>query len=118
MLRAVLSEHRVGSTLTRNELEERFLAISRAAALPPDAVNAWIPYPDGGGAEADFLWRAQRLIVEVDGRDVHTTRRAFESDRRRDQQLLLLGWRVVRFTWRQVMFEPAYVTATLRALLA
>ncbi len=49
---------------------------------------------------------------------MHTTRRAFDSDRWRDQQLMLLGWRVVRFTWRQVMFEPAYVAATLRALLA
>lgn len=117
VLRSVLAEHCAGSTLTRSELEERFLAICREAGWPPDAVNAWISYPGGGGAEADFLWRAQRLIVEVDGRDVHTTRRAFESDRRRDQQLLLLGWRVVRFTWRQVMFEPAYVVATLRALL-
>lgn len=117
LLSAVLSEHRVGSTLTRNELEERFLAICRDVELAPDSVNAWIAYPDGGGAEADFLWRAQRLIVEVDGRDVHTTRRAFEADRRRDQRLMLLGWRVVRFTWRQVMFEPAYVAATLRAFL-
>ena len=30
---------------------------------------------------------------------------------------MLLGWRVVRFTWRQVMYEPAYVAATLRGLL-
>ena len=59
----------------------------------------------------------QRLIVEVDGRDVHATRRAFHADRRRDARLMLLGWRVVRFTWRQVMFEPAYVAATLRGLL-
>jgi very-short-patch-repair endonuclease len=70
-----------------------------------------------GGAEADFLWRERRLIVEVDGRDVHTTRRAFERDRRRDQRLVLAGWRVLRFTWRQVLFEPAYVAATLRGLL-
>jgi very-short-patch-repair endonuclease len=28
------------------------------------------------------------------------------------------GWRVVRFTWRQVCAEPAYVAATLQALLA
>jgi predicted transcriptional regulator of viral defense system len=117
LLSAVLSEHRIGSTLTRNELEERFLAICRDIELAPDSVNAWIAYPDGGGAEADFLWHAQRLIVEVDGRDVHTTRRAFEADRRRDQRLMLLGWRIVRFTWRQVLFEPAYVAATLRALL-
>jgi predicted amidohydrolase len=118
MLAAVLHDHRAGSTLTRSELEECFLALCRRAGLPPDGVNAWIADPDGGGAEGDFVWRAQRLIVEVDGRDVHATRRAFESDRRRDQRLMLLGWRVVRFTWRQVMFEPAYVERTLRRLLA
>jgi len=117
LLRAVLAEHRAGSTLTRNDLEEAFLAICRAGELPPDALNAWIPFPDGGGAEADFLWREQHLVVEVDGRSVHATRRAFQSDRRRDQRLMLLGWRVVRFTWQQVTFEPAYVAATLRGLL-
>lgn len=88
------------------------------ARLQPDAVNHWIAYPGGGGAEADFLWRAQRLIVEVDGRDPHTTRRAFEHDRRRDQRLAVLGYRVVRFTWRQVMFEPACVAQTLATLLS
>jgi len=118
ILAAVLAEHRVGSTLTRNELEERFLQIARDTGLPPDAVNRWIPFPDGGGAEADFVYKRQRLIAEVDGRDPHTTRQAFEADRRRDQQLALLGWRVIRFTWRQVMHEPGYVAATLHALLA
>ena len=117
LLRAVLAEHRAGSTLTRSELEEAFLAICRAAGLPPGAVNAWIPFPDGGGAEADFLWREQRLIAEVDGRSVHATQRSFQSDRRRDQRLMLLGWRVVRFTWQQVTFEPAYVAKTLHGLL-
>lgn len=117
LLCAVLEEHRVSSTLTRNSLEEAFLAIARAALLPPDTVNEWIAFPDGGGAEADFVYRAKRLIVETDGRDPHTVRRAFTSDRIRDQRLMLLGWRVVRFPWQQVMLEPAEVAATLRRLL-
>lgn len=117
LLRAVIEEHRVGSTLTRNDLEEAFLAIARAAQLPPDAVNVWIAFPEGSGAEADFVYREQRLIVETDGRDPHTIRRAFNADRRRDQRLMLLGWRVVRFTWQQVTHEPADVAATLRGLL-
>jgi predicted transcriptional regulator of viral defense system len=117
ILTSVLREHKLGCTLTRNELEEAFLQICRTAGTPPDQVNAWIPFPDGGGAEADFLWRAQRLIIEVDGRDVHTTRSAFESDRRRDQRLATLGYRVIRFTWRQVMLAPHEVAGTLRALL-
>ncbi len=118
LLRKVLREHYVGSTPTRNDLEEAFLAIARAIGFPPDAVNVWIPFPDGGGAEADFLYRDQRLIVETDGRDSHAIRKAFHSDRRRDARLMLLGWRVVRFTWQQVMYEPDYVAATLRGLLA
>ncbi len=117
LLCAVLEEHRVGSTLTRNQLEEAFLKTARDADRPPDAVNEWIAFPDGGGAEADFLWHAQRLIVEADGRDPHTTRKAFESDRLRDQRLMLLGWRVVRFTWHQVMFDSRTVAATLRGLV-
>jgi predicted transcriptional regulator of viral defense system len=117
LLRAVLAGHRVGSTLTRNDLEEAFLAICRAIGCPPDGANVWIPFPDGGGAEADFLYRDRTLIAEVDGRDPHTTRKAFTADRRRDQRLMLLGWRVVRFTWQQVTFEPADVAATLRGLL-
>jgi hypothetical protein len=99
-------EHRVGCTLTRNDLEEAFLRLARAARHPPDAVNHWIAFPDGGGTEADFLYREKRLIAEADGRDPHTIRKAFNSDRRRDQRLMLLGWRVVRFTWQQITSRP------------
>jgi hypothetical protein len=31
---------------------------------------------------------------------------------------MLAGWRVVRFTWRQVVDRPEQVAATVRALLA
>jgi very-short-patch-repair endonuclease len=116
-LRAVLAEDARTTTLTRSELEERFLAVCRSRRLPAPEVNAWIALEEGGGFEADFLFRAQRLDVETDGRHVHDTLRAFEHDRRRDQRLMLAGWRVVRFTWRQVVAEPAVVEATLRALL-
>lgn len=116
-LQAVLTDHRAGSTLTRNDLEEAFLSIARGIGRPPDAVNHWMAFAAGGGAEGDFVWHRRRLVVEVDGRGPHTTRRAFEHDRRRDQQLALLGYRVVRFTWRQVTGDPRYVGRTLSSLL-
>jgi hypothetical protein len=117
-LRAVLSAIRPGTTTTRSDLEESFLKICRDANTPPDHVNAWIPYPEGGGAEADFVWRRHNLIVEVDGRAAHLSPQAFEHDRRRDQRLNLLGWRVVRFSRRQVETEPDRVAATVSALHA
>ena len=117
VLRAVRDEHVATCTLTRNDLEELFLAISDRSGLPRPAVNAWIAV-GSTGYEADFLWRDLGLIAEVDGRDVHATRRAFEHDRRRDQRLMLAGYRVARFTWRQVQHDPATVAETMTALLA
>ena len=115
-LRAILEEHSPGSTLTRNDLEEAFLAICRAARLPRPAVNVWIPL-EPTGYEADFLWREYGLIAEVDGGTSHGTSHSFVHDRRRDQRLMLAGFRVVRFPWQQVFDEPASVEATVRELL-
>ena len=117
MLRTILRDHAPGTTLTRNDFEEAFLAICRDSGLPRPEVNVWIAL-EPTGYEADFLWRAAGLIAETDGRDVHTTRRAFEHDRHRDQRLMRAGYRVVRFTRRQVFEEPFDVRATLRALMA
>jgi very-short-patch-repair endonuclease/predicted transcriptional regulator of viral defense system len=117
ILRAVLADLDE-PRLTRRELEERFLALCRAASLSSPAVNAWIALDHGVIYQADFLWRAQRLIAETDGRDVHTTAKAFENDRLRDQRLTLAGFTVVRFTWRQVLGEPARVAETVGRLLA
>ncbi len=115
-LRSILTDHQPGSTLTRNALEEAFLAICDHAGLPRPRVNVHIPL-EPTGYEADFLWREQRLIAETDGGSSHGTSRAFVHDRVRDQRLTLAGYRVVRFPWQQVFHEPDDVARTLRALM-
>jgi hypothetical protein len=115
VLKGVLAEYG-GPTLTEKELEERFLALCRAAGLPQPEVNAWITLDDGIAYKIDFLWRPERLAVETDGWGSHGTRQAFESDRRRDRRLSMAGWTVVRFTWRDVEREPDEVTSTLARL--
>ena len=70
------------------------------------------------GHEVDHLWQPQRLVVEVDGFAFHSTRAAFERDRRRVADLLAAGYRVIRVTWRQLTQEPAAVVASLAAALA
>lgn len=112
IVRTALGLDGVGSTLTRSELEERFLALSRRAGFPLPAVNCWIPLDDGGYS-CDFVWFDARLIVETDGRDAHTRELQFEQDRRRDARLKLAGWEVVRFTWLQVTEQPGWVVSTV-----
>jgi len=65
------------------------------------------------GLEVDFHWPRQRLVVETDGHEHHGTRAAFERDRARDQALAAAGWTVLRFTYRQVLEEPARVRDVL-----
>jgi len=59
-----------------------------------------MPTSDGNGFRPDFLDAERRL----------------DDDRRRDQLLTFAGWRVIRVKWRQVVYEPEHVAATLRAL--
>jgi very-short-patch-repair endonuclease len=88
------------------------LELIRAARLPPPRTNAHV-----NGHEVDLLWPDQRLIVEIDGFAFHSTRRAFEHDRARDQQLQAAGYRVIRITWRQLQHQPEALVATLAAAL-
>ena len=100
------------SDRTRTDLEQAMLVVCRRHRLPPPEVNVKVDR-----FEVDFLWRDQRLVVEVDGWEAHRSRSAFEEDRARDARLAVLGYEVVRFTWRQVTDDTTRVASTIRALL-
>lgn len=63
----------------------------------------------------DFCFDAARLVVEVDGARWHTDA---ARDQARDNALAVLGWRVLRFGWSQVLHEPEQVLADVWAALA
>jgi very-short-patch-repair endonuclease len=102
----------LGPDGTRSDMEALFLGLCRRHRLPMPEANVRIDRFD-----VDFLWRDNRLAVEVDGWDSHRTRSAFEGDRARDLKLKLLGYEVVRFTWWQLTSDPSGVAAALRELL-
>ncbi|WP_445152530.1 DUF559 domain-containing protein [Baekduia sp. Peel2402] len=111
-LLADFREH--GETVTRSALEAGLLQLCLDAGLPRPQVNRF-----DGVRESDFRWPDQRLIVEVDSWTFHgRTRRSFDADRARDRQLLREGWRVARFTDRQILADAAGVVDELQALLA
>lgn len=89
-----------GPAWTRSKAERRMLALIRAAGLPEPEVNARV-----GRYTVDFLWRRERLVLEVDGKDFHSSGTAFERDRRKGTALVAMGLRVMRTTWRQILNE-------------
>jgi very-short-patch-repair endonuclease len=114
-LRALLvSKRPVG--VTRNEFEERFVAVLDSDGLPRPRFNPSL-HLRGRFFEPDALWEDQRLIAELDGGGAHQTDRAFHSDRKRDRTLLAEGYRTTRVTWDQLRDEPGHVAADLRQML-
>jgi hypothetical protein len=99
--------------LTRSDAEILARGLIRKAGLPEPESNVRIE-----GHEVDLLWRSQNLIVEIDSWAFHSLRRSFEGDRRRDQDLIAAGYRVIRITARQLTHEPERVVATLATALA
>jgi very-short-patch-repair endonuclease len=116
-LRSVIDEYDWRAEMTKRELEHRFLELCRRAGLPLPQVNVLIDCASGR-VLVDFVWPEARLIVETDSHEFHQTGSAFESDRMRDQELMLAGWMVLRTTWRQVNDRPEELIHTIRTLLA
>lgn len=105
-LRSLLDEPGV----TRSEAERRFKRLVSAAELPAPRWNTPLH-----GFTVD--WPIEGLVAEVDGHRFHSTRAAFERDRRRDAVLQAKGIRVMRLTWRQLHEEPHAVMARLAQAL-
>jgi very-short-patch-repair endonuclease len=100
-------------TVTHSELQRAMRHLIDKVGLPQPQTEVRVE-----GHQVDFLWPAQRLIVETDGHAPHRTPRRFETDRARDAHLTACGYRVLRFTWRQLTEEPEIVAARLAAALA
>ena len=96
------------------------------SALRVLLVRAGLPAPRtqyvirGAGrflARVDFCWPELRLVVEADGRRWHDPADSRTADRRRSNACAAYGWRVLRFTWADVLHNPAYVIASVQQAL-
>jgi len=111
-LKAALPQLR--PTITKSELERRFLAFVHKAGLPRPLTNQWL----ATDLQVDCVWPEQRLIVELDSRAYHGTTAAFERDRKRDRRLVAAQWRVIRVTDQAMRLEGGALRGELGALLS
>ena len=119
VLRRVLEERALGDAISDSKLEQRMAKLLRRAGLPA-AVFHFVVLTPGGVflAEVDFAYPDVKLAIEVDGFGVHGTPRAMAKDFVRQNGLVPYGWRVLRFTWRQVTRQPEMVAEAIGAALA
>jgi very-short-patch-repair endonuclease len=97
---------------SRARSERLFLAMVKKAGLPRPAINTWVDK-----FEIDAYWEAERFAVEVDGWEAHRTRRAFEDDHLRWEEMKLAGIEVIPVSARRIEKHPTEVGRRLRTLL-
>jgi hypothetical protein len=107
-LREALELHFPALAAAESALEFEFLALVARHGLPIPEVQARI-----GPFRVDALWRAERVVVELDGHRSHARPARAESDRRRDLELRRRGFVVLRYTWHQVTRQGDAVVGDL-----
>ena len=97
---------------TRSHLEDRFVRFLKRHRLPLPEFNQRI-----AGHEVDAVYRQQKLIIELDSRQFHTTPKAFEQDRDRDADLLNARFSTLRITDQRLKEQQAREAQRLEDIL-
>jgi predicted transcriptional regulator of viral defense system len=106
-----------GARVTRSQLEDRFLRFLSLRDIPQPETNVRVQTA-GRSYEVDCLWRHSRVIVELDGRASHDTRRGFHRDRAKLRALAVARWRPLSVTWLDLEDGPDELEIEIRCLLA
>jgi very-short-patch-repair endonuclease len=101
------------TAVSRSKREKALLRLIREAGLPIPDTN--VPF---GRFELDFLWRRERLAVELDGYNFHRGPGAFGRDREKELAVRAAGLDMLRFTGDHVLKRPWMVLATIAGELA
>jgi Protein of unknown function (DUF559) len=113
---AVLGRRLPGYEPGDSDLEVRFARGLVAGGLPEPVLQHWVRL-GSRRYRVDLAYPESMIAIEIDGWDTHRSRSAFDADRARANDLVVAGWRVLRFTSAMTAGEAvAIVTQALGAL--
>ena len=102
---------------TDSQLEIDFLRLTRRFGLPRVHSQFPVELSNGEKIHIDFAYPSQMLAIEVDSVRWHSGLRAIKRDNERQNLLVAMGWRVLRFEWNDVIYRPQVVAAQIRSAL-
>lgn len=118
VLRKLLEDRGVTGGNCDTVLEARMLRVLRTHGVPMPICQYEVRVGERLLGRVDFAYPENRLAVEVDGYESHSSLEAFRSDRARQNDLVEAGWTVLRFTWHDVNNRPGHVAARILRVLA
>ena len=112
-LRNVILANAHRNEITDADTELLVLGLLRDAGLPEPVLHHRVLDGDRFVAEVDLAYPRWRIAIECDG-DVHLLGEVRERDLPRQNDLVLLGWTVLRFSYDRVRARPTSVVAEVR----
>ncbi len=101
-----------------SELERLGVRLLRDVGITGFEVNKTLRLSNGRLVEADILFRRKKVIIELDGFAYHSAPEAHQYDLKRQNELMDDGWTVRRFSYRDLIEDPAYFARTVLELIS
>lgn len=117
VLAKVLDARALGAAPPDSVLEARMATLLQTRGLPVPAFQHEVRHAGRLVARVDFAYPRLLVALEVDGLSAHASAAALQRDLTRQNELVALGWTVLRFTWHDVVRRPAAVASAIRAAL-
>lgn len=97
---------------TRSEAERRMAKLLRSADITGWKADRMI-----AGYQVDFLFAAQKVVIEADGMAYHSDAETFGRDRVKQNAIIVAGYRILRFTWIDLTEYPDRVIAEVKRVV-
>lgn len=117
VMREILERRFLTEATEESVLERRFIELVRRHNVSAPVFQHEVWHAGRFIARIDAAYPDRMLAIEVDGFSAHSSPDAFQRDRTRQNRLVALGWTVLRFTWADVVQQPAMVATTVRETL-
>ena len=113
VFRRVIDDRALERGIPDGLLEPRMARLLKKHDLPKAVFQFWVT----AKIRVDFAYVDLRVVIEVDGFKTRSTPKRMAADLERQNELVTLGWTVLRFTWRQVVNQPEKVAQTILVTL-
>jgi len=117
ILRRLIKSREGNDERTDSELEDKLLRLIRRGRLPAPVVHYNVADDDQWLGEVDLAYPRARIAIEVHGYRVHSLKRVWENDQRRENEFVRAGWKLLKATNLQLKQDPDSFLEVLRSLL-
>ena len=113
-LRRVVMANAHRAEITDSDFELLVITLLLEHGLPEPVLHHRVYDGDRFVAEVDLAYPELKIAIELDGK-VHLDHAVRERDLPRQNDLVLQGWTVLRFTWTRLRNRPESIVAEVRA---